>query len=196
MANIKLGGTVVASESGGTVTLDSGVQDNITRLGTVASGTMNNTIGSSATFPAGHILQVVSNHDSTAIANTSADSDVSLHTHAITNVLASSKVFIIISGWLGKSNMNGGIELHRNGASVLDQTTSIGKGFWTEDDSYMVSDHSISPFGWSVLDSSPATGTNTYLLTTIHSTTVYWNRAQNNSNTAGITTMTLFEVAA
>ncbi len=38
MANIKLGGTVVASESGGTVTLDSGVQDNITRLGTITAG--------------------------------------------------------------------------------------------------------------------------------------------------------------
>ena len=32
----------------------------LTGLGTVTSGTYNSTIGSSATFPAGHILQVVS----------------------------------------------------------------------------------------------------------------------------------------
>ena len=192
MATLSVGGQLVATND----TLSNGVQDNITRLGTVTTGTMNNTIGSSATFPPGHILQVVSNHDDTAIANTTADADVPLHTHAITNVLASSKVFIIISGWLGKTNFNGGMELHRNGASILDQTTSVGKGFWIEDDSYMVSNHSISPFNWSVLDSSPATGTNTYLLTTNHSTEIYWNRAQYYDTTAGITTMTLFEIAA
>ena len=50
MANIKLGGTVVASESGGTVTLSNGVQDNITRLGDVELGT-------GVTFPAGMIIQ-------------------------------------------------------------------------------------------------------------------------------------------
>ena len=38
MANIKLGGTTAITESGGTVTLDNAVQDNITRLGTVTSG--------------------------------------------------------------------------------------------------------------------------------------------------------------
>ena len=46
MANIKLGGTVVASESGGTVTLDSGVAQ--------ASGF---TLGSGVTFPAGMICK-------------------------------------------------------------------------------------------------------------------------------------------
>ena len=38
MANFKLNGVTVASESGGTATLANGVQDNITRLGTVTSG--------------------------------------------------------------------------------------------------------------------------------------------------------------
>ena len=68
MANFKLNSVLVASESGGTIVLDSAtslsgvtipaagitgtlpnaVQDNITRLGTVTSGT----------FPAGHVVQV------------------------------------------------------------------------------------------------------------------------------------------
>jgi hypothetical protein len=50
MATLSVGGQLVATND----TLSNGVQDNITRLGTVTTGTMNNTIGSSATFPAGH----------------------------------------------------------------------------------------------------------------------------------------------
>ena len=60
MANFKLNGVTVASESGGTVTLDNGVQDNITRLGTVASGVIGSavtgTIGTGLTFPSGHTI--------------------------------------------------------------------------------------------------------------------------------------------
>ncbi len=58
MADIQLNSVTLATESGGTVVLDSAVQDNVTRLGTVTTGTMNNTIGSSATFPAGHVIGV------------------------------------------------------------------------------------------------------------------------------------------
>ena len=50
------GGTVLETATSG-ATLGNSTQDNITRLGTVTTGTMNNTIGSSATFPSGHILQ-------------------------------------------------------------------------------------------------------------------------------------------
>ena len=49
MADIQLNSVTLATESGGTVTLNSGVQDNITRLGTVTSGTL----GSETIFPAG-----------------------------------------------------------------------------------------------------------------------------------------------
>ena len=63
----KAGGAVLTTaDSGATVanatlanaTLDNATQDGITRLGTVTTGTMNNTIGSSATFPAGKVLNV------------------------------------------------------------------------------------------------------------------------------------------
>jgi len=40
-----------------TGTLGNTVQDNITRLGTVTTGTFDGTIGSSATFPAGHVTR-------------------------------------------------------------------------------------------------------------------------------------------
>jgi len=56
MADIQLNSVTLATETGGTVTLDSGVQDNITRLGTVTVGT----IGSVVTMPTGNEkLQVV-----------------------------------------------------------------------------------------------------------------------------------------
>ena len=62
MADIQLNSVTLATESGGTVVLDSAVQDNITRLGTVTSGAIGSavtgTIGTGVTFPAGHILQV------------------------------------------------------------------------------------------------------------------------------------------
>jgi len=44
MADLILGSTTAISESGGTVTLDNAVQDNITRLGTVTVGTLNSTV--------------------------------------------------------------------------------------------------------------------------------------------------------
>ena len=49
MANIKLGGTIVASESSGTVTLNSAT--------VVPAAGITGTLGSGV-FPAGHIIQV------------------------------------------------------------------------------------------------------------------------------------------
>ena len=53
----KAGGAVLTTADSG-ATLGNSTQDNITRLGTVTTGTMNNTIGSSAAMPAGRVLNV------------------------------------------------------------------------------------------------------------------------------------------
>ena len=67
----KAGGAVLTTADSG-ATLSNNTQDNITRLGTVTTGTMNNTIGSSSTFPAGHIIKsemtIITNNSS--IGNT------------------------------------------------------------------------------------------------------------------------------
>ncbi len=72
MANIKLGGTVVASESGGTVAIDSGV-----------------------TFPTGHVIQTVGNTDDTtrsiAVPDNIAVEGVRV---TITSTVANSNFFI------------------------------------------------------------------------------------------------------
>jgi len=50
MADLILGSTTAMTESGGTVTLDNGVQDQITRLGTVTAGTFEGTLNGNTTF--------------------------------------------------------------------------------------------------------------------------------------------------
>jgi len=55
------GAVLTTADSGATIanaTLDNATQDAITRLGTVTTGTMNNTIGSGAAMPAGRVLNV------------------------------------------------------------------------------------------------------------------------------------------
>ena len=54
----RAGGAVLTTADSG-ATLGNSTQDNITRLGTVAAGTIGSAVNlNSATFPAGHILQV------------------------------------------------------------------------------------------------------------------------------------------
>ena len=62
MADIQLNSVTLATESGGAVTLDNAVQDNITRLGTVTAGTL----GSSVVFPAGMMRFVTEVYTNTA----------------------------------------------------------------------------------------------------------------------------------
>ena len=53
------GAVMTTADSGATIsaTLDNATQDGITRLGTVTTGTIKNTIHSDATFPAGHVVK-------------------------------------------------------------------------------------------------------------------------------------------
>ena len=163
---------------------------------TLTSATLTaGTLGSGVTFPAGHVIQCISKSDGTMIANTTTGADVSLLSHVITGVLATSKVLITITGFIGKSNMNGGLQLKRDGTSLLEQTVSGRTGFFIEDDSSVASDHSMQSFVWSHLDDNPTTGTNTYLLATKATTTFYWNRCTNNENSRAYSTITLMEIA-
>jgi len=163
-----------------------------TSLGTVTVGDLSNT---AIVYPAGHVIQCISKSDGTMVANTTNGDDVSLISHVITGVLATSKVFISITGFIGSSNMNGGMQLLRDGTSLLEQTVNSRTGFYIEDDTSLASLHSMQSFVWSHLDDNPTTGTNTYLLATKATTTFYWNRCENNANSRAYSTITLMEVA-
>ena len=80
----------------------------ITALGTVASGTFNGTLGSSATFPAGHIIQIVTNVPSTVTqATTTTTSFAEIQTDMRTEItpkFASSLLVLEFSCMHGGNN--------------------------------------------------------------------------------------------
>ncbi len=98
MAELILGSTTAISESGGTVTLSNGVQDNITRLGTVASGV----IGSSATFPAGHIIKKSAFHNNDLVTISGDLSGGELFTQTFTAQATNSAYYF--SGTIASAN--------------------------------------------------------------------------------------------
>jgi hypothetical protein len=102
MATLKMGTTTVLTDT----TLANAVQDNVTRLGTVTAGTMNNTIGSSATFPTGHVIQMNSTRN-VAMDITRSGNKLTPAGTGVTCVLpndlqSSSKLFAQFSAQLGE----------------------------------------------------------------------------------------------
>ena len=141
MADLILGSTTAISESGGTVTLDNAVQDNITRLGTVTTGTMNNTIGSSATFPAGHVIQVHTyTEELSGSLQMNSDSFNATYSKStsITPLSSSSKLLVSISStvYLGSGSNNnntiGWVALFEGTVSTIRVANRIG---WMADTS-------------------------------------------------------------
>ena len=101
----------------------------ITALGTVASGTLNSSVNinsalSSATFPAGHIIQIKGKHDSTQDAFSVGTLPVKLPLN-ISITPTSTTNTIIIHGCLfcGNTNFNGGIGMMRHLSSVTLNST-------------------------------------------------------------------------
>ena len=82
-----------------TGTLGNTVQDNITRLGTVTTGTFNGTIGTNDAFPAGHVVQyksvIVVGNQST---NQTSFQHLSAYDLAITPQYNNSKIILFWSG--------------------------------------------------------------------------------------------------
>ena len=207
MANFKLNSVTVASESGGTVTVDSAVagipaagvtgvlpvgvtggsglnavpaagvtgtlpnavQDNITRLGTVAAGSIaGGSITSATTFPAGHVIQVVSNNS--WVAQTFLDTTDDIITVTIDNVLASSYCMIYGFMTLHYNEPSGGTAgfnmfLTRGNTNLVTESSSAGGNVDCIAFTYLQGagqTHLYNPMGGSIMDRSPATGSNTY----------------------------------
>ena len=120
---------LTTADSGATIanaTLDNATQDNITRLGTVTTGTMNNTIGSSATFPAGHIIQVVTNTGDASGISTSGNTYATINVYgSITPKFVGSKIYVhsvfnlgvLVTSSAGSSVTS---NIYRSGSSVTD----------------------------------------------------------------------------
>tara|TARA_R100000234_G_scaffold112933_1_gene86953 strand:- start:553 stop:1191 length:639 start_codon:yes stop_codon:yes gene_type:complete len=112
-----------------TGTLGNTVQDNITRLGTVTTGTMKNTIHSDTTFPAGHVIQTVTNEDTdgtSASGNSSSNATSPVWTDVVSvNITPSSgtKCICFVDAILGSAaTSNSGYMWAR----VLRDSTTLG----------------------------------------------------------------------
>jgi len=188
MATLKLNDVTTMTESGGTVTMADGVA-----LGTPASGTLTN-----ATFPAGHILQVIQHITATEIANTTNPDDVDLMEKAITPKTSTSKILIALNWYEGNSNPNGAYRLMRDGTSIVNSHShSDGTGFAAMDDLGVGNSYAMESFHFTYLDSPTIPSTPipiTYKLSTHSSSSVYFN-CQIDGVGGGTSTITLWEIA-
>ena len=105
-------------------TLSNTVQDNITRLGIVTTGTMKNTIHSDTTFPAGHIIQIKFDTSATQSSGNGWQTAIS---NSITMSSDSNKLLCIatISVQVGSTSNTvnyGGIKLVSSGTGVSAET--------------------------------------------------------------------------
>ena len=159
MATLKMGSTTVLTDT----TLANAVQDNVTRLGTVTSGNLSH---ADIVYPAGHIIQVVENNETTGnqVFDTDVDEVISV---TINNVLASSICIIWAGGTFRCQNTgdyNGGeIYIYKGETNLLD-----GIGGNTDSMGFAYNSQPSSEFYWPVLhvikDPTPGTGSNTYSL--------------------------------
>ncbi len=123
--------------------------------------TFNGNIGSSATFPAGHIIQVVNNSTTSDIVL--GASYTSLISKEITGVLASSQILVIGTG--GGDGYN---------SSTIDIQVKITRGASSSDTTVRECDDYSNiegnshwrpmPLSMSGLDTSPTTGSITYTI--------------------------------
>ena len=173
------GGTIGAGVIGASVTGGAGLSG-MTSLGTVTTGTYNSTIGSSATFPSGHVVQIVNNvysaESSDQVVNTDGFTRVVKSGSydwgaTINNVGASNHVMIIASfqGNYYKDSFTGSDDNNAGGFGFFRESTAIltahnAANYFHIDSgvtNYLNIDrqHTIT-----FIDESPATGTNNYYL--------------------------------
>ena len=172
-------------------------------IGSATGATFNGTVGSSATFPAGHVLQIVQHVTSTKIVNTTNPADVDLMEKAITPKKNTSKILVMLVWYEGNSNPNGAYRLMRDGTSIVNSWTNVsggsGTGFISMDDFPVPNSYSMASMNFTYLDSPTIPTTPiaiTYKLGTHSSSSVYFNtQIDDSSSVGGTSTITLWELA-
>jgi len=152
---LRIGGNTIAthagSEGAGTVTLDSStltIESNTSFSG----ATFNGTVGSTATFPAGHIIQVAYGHTVTATSVTTSLIDVGLSVD-ITPTDPTNKILITAHLQMQINNSGLGFVIYRDSTAIktaLDYAnyTSAGGQLNTRSSYAILDDISDSP-AWS-----------------------------------------------
>ena len=150
----RAGGAVLSTDTSG-ATLGNSTQDNITRLGTVTSGTL----ASTTTFPAGHIVQVKQVLIRDAFSSSSSSYVATDTTGSITPSDASNKVLVMINSVLDTSaaSRTPTLMIYRNGVAV----SNAGEGLMQAMDR---GGGTRFPFSIHWLDSPNSTSAVTYTL--------------------------------
>ena len=120
-----------------TGTMPNGTQDNITRLGTVTSGTL----GSGVTFPAGHILQTkhVLDNDAFSSSNDGWGQYMTWPVMEITPSHESNKIILIGSTQVSKpTSTNMSLSFYKNASDLTESYNISGEnyafGIWVTSD--------------------------------------------------------------
>ena len=162
MANLKLNSVSLATESGGTVSLDSGVAS-------IPSAGLTGTIPSGVTFPAGHVIQVVTNAISSNSSTTTSTTPVRLTSHyaTITGVASGNDVWIIMScisrldSTSYSPSMGTGVNLYRESTEIR----SAEGHTWYHNNAHNTGQKTyLDTITFNHLDTSPAVGTNNYYI--------------------------------
>jgi len=152
--------------TGTTVSLDDNeISGDKVSGGTIGAGTFNGTIGSTATFPTGHVIQTIhidNEEASTATSSGSLQRDTNL-TGTIYNVKETSHVLIFsqcdfMTGGAGQQQLNCAFGLFREDTEIMASSTTA----YYINTQYAADHYGNLPVYWSFLDESPATGTNNY----------------------------------
>ena len=153
----------------------------------------------SANQPTGSVLQVVSVSTNT---KTSSSSSVSLMSATITPTSATSKILVLLSMAFGACNLNGGIQVRRNGTAIGTQaaTTYVAgtTGFNTADDSPGANQaYGIINTCYNVVDSPASTSALTYDLYYQMGSggTIYFNQQSTDNGGGAVSSITLMEIA-
>lgn len=152
-----------------------------------------------STLPTGSVLQVVQTSNNT---KTYASTSVSLMSASITPTSSSSRILIMMSMAFGQANLNGAVQVRRNGTVVGTQAATIytgsANGFNTADDSIgLPTAYAIGNFCYNTIDSPASTSSLSYDLYYANSSgTLAFNQQSTDNGGAAVSTITLMEIAS
>ena len=148
-----------------------------------------------ANLPAGSVLQVVST-TKTDTFTTASESyvDVTGFSASITPTSSTSKILVIVNSYIGINNINAKINLLR-GSSAIAQPAA---GNNPSSAIFRTGIQIAGSFNLSFLDSPATTSATTYKIQIKSSggNTTCINRADDDANNSGVSTITLLEIAA
>jgi hypothetical protein len=183
---------VLQSSGGGQITIqEPTTASNFTQTLPAVSGTVITT----GNIPTGSVVQVVSTTKTDAFT-TASDSyvDVTGFSASITPTSSTSRILIIVNSYVGINNINAKMNLVRGSTAIAQPTVGANPSSAV----FRAGIQMAGSFNISFLDSPATTSSTTYKIQVKSSggNTTCINRADDDANNSGVSTITLLEIAA